>query len=180
MTPDHQKLIEDTLQLAYARAIEWQHGMAIPMGKNPPPYTTEMLWSCPLAHDLAAIANYVEGYAPTEDITAILARIARTLFGQTLSKTTIRLPHTFHQTPLGEMMFAAFARYFPSNAWMSTAEVQRLFQIKRQTVYDWAEEDKLAAYWVNGKQVYLRQQIETYHARWLRRKQRKGMSTPAE
>ncbi len=174
MTPDHQQLIENTLQLAYARTTELQNILAIPQGKNPPTYTREMLWDSPLARDLIAIANYTEGYAPPadqEDIPALINRTARALFGNTLSQRSFRLPHKFHKTPLGELFYAAFARCFPASAWMTTAEVQKLFRVKRQTIYDWAEESKITAYFVAGKQVYLRQHIEKYHAAWKQQKQ---------
>ena len=174
MTPDHQQTIEEVLQFAYARAVEWNNMLTIPFGKNPPRYTHEMLWNSPLARDLTAIAAYTEGHKPSEDITLILTRVARTLFGHTLNQTGFRLPHKFHKTKLGELMFTAFARYFPSKAWMTTAEVQRLFQVKRQTVYDWAEEGKLVAYFVEGKQVYLRQQVEQFHSTWAKQKQQKS------
>lgn len=174
MTPDHQQTIEDILQFAYARTIEWNNIMAIPMGKNPPKYTHDMLWNSTLGHDLTAIANYIEGYPSSEDITILLARIGRALFGHTLNQTGFRLPHKFHQTALGKMMFEAFARYFPATAWMTTAQVQKLFQVKRQTVYDWAEEGRLAPYFVDGKQVYLQQQVETFHAAWVKQKLQKS------
>lgn len=173
MTPDHQQTIENALQGAYARTIEWNNSMDIPQGKNPPQYTHEMLWACPLGRDLQAIANYVEGYPAPENITTILTRVARTLFGNTLSRTGYRLPLKFHHTTLGIMLFAAFERYFPANAWMTTAEVQKLFGVKRQTVYDWAEEGKIAPYYVGGKQTYLRQHIEQFHATWSQQKQHK-------
>jgi excisionase family DNA binding protein len=172
MTPDHQQVIENTLQLAYARCMEWNNMLSIPQGKNPPKYTHEMLWGSPLAHDLVAIASYVEGYPAAEDITVVVARVARTLFGHTLNQTGFRLPFKFHRTPLGEMMFKAFERYFPPPAWMTTAEVQRLCGVRRQTIYDWAEEGKLAAYYVGGKQVYLRQQVEQFQA--ARERQRRS------
>jgi excisionase family DNA binding protein len=177
MTPDHQLAIENALQLAYARAIELQNMLAVPQGKNPLKYTHEMLWDSPLGRDLQAIAAYVEGYQIQEDITIILQRVARTLFGHTLNLQGYRLPLQFQKMPLGKMMFAAFERYFPANAWMTTAEVQKLFQIKRQTVYDWAEEGKLAPYFVGGKQVYLRQQVEPFHSIWKQQKQHKNMVT---
>lgn len=170
MTPDHQQMIEKTLQFAYARAIEMNTSMAIPQGKNPPQYTVETMWASPLGKDLTAIANYVEGYQIQEDITLITQRVARALFGPTLSQKGFRLPPRFHKTPLGEMMFAAFARYFPPNAWMRTSEVVKLYGVKRQTIYDWAEEGILAPYHVKGTQVFLRQQIEKHHAEWLKRK----------
>ncbi len=172
MTPDHQQAIENTLQLTYARTTELHNMLNIPLGKNPPRYTREMMWDSPLGHDLQAVANYVEGYQVQEDITTTLQRVARTLFGHTLNQQGFRLPLQFHKTPLGKMMFLAFERYFPATAWMTTAEVQKLFQVKRQTVYDWAEEGKVAPYYVGGKQVYLRSQIEKYHAAWMQQKQR--------
>ncbi len=67
MTPDHQQTIETTLQLAYARALEWNKNLAIPPGKNPPQYTHEMLWNSPLGRDLVTVAGYVEGYSSSED-----------------------------------------------------------------------------------------------------------------
>ena len=67
MTPDHEQLVERTLQLAYARTGEWMKSLAIPLGKNPPIYTRAMMWSSPLGQDLQAIANSVEGY-PVEGI----------------------------------------------------------------------------------------------------------------
>jgi excisionase family DNA binding protein len=172
ITPDHQQTIENTLQSAYARTIEWNNTMAIPLGKNPPQYTHEMLWNCPLARDLTSIAQYIEGYPVAEEITLTVGRVARALFGNTLSRTSIHIPDKFHRTPLGIMLFAAFERYFPSTAWMTTADVQKLLNVKRQTVYDWAEEGKLAAYFVAGKQVYLRQEVEKFQAL---RKQHKGI-----
>lgn len=173
MTPDHEKTMKTTLELAYSRTIEWNKSIAIPQGKNPPQYTYEMLWQCPLAMDLKTIADYVEGYETPEDITLIIARAARALFGETLDQSGFRLPRKFHQTPLGVMLFEAFARYHPPTAWMTTAEVQKLFDVKRQTIYDWAEEGKVAPYFVEGKQVYLRRQIEKFHQTWLRQKQSK-------
>ena len=71
-------------------------------------------------------------------------------------------------------MFAAFVRYFAPNAWMRTSEVVKLYGVERQTIYDWAEEGKLAAYYVKGIQVFLRQQIEKHHAEWLQRKQQQS------
>jgi excisionase family DNA binding protein len=172
LTPDHQQAIENALQLTYARTVELNNMLAIPQGKNPPKYTHDMLWASPLGRDLQAVAAYIEGYPIEENITIILARVARTLFGHTLSQQGFRLPLQFHKTPLGKMMFLAFERYFPATAWMTTAEVQKLFGVKRQTVYDWAEEQKLAPYYVGGKQVYLRSQVEKYHAAWMQQKQR--------
>jgi excisionase family DNA binding protein len=170
MTPDHQKTIERTLQSAYARTTELITSMAVPPGRNPPAYTTEMMWNSPLGKDLTAIANYVEGYQVQEDITIIVQRTVRALFGDTLNQKTSRLPRQFHKSPLGEMMYAAYARYFPPDAWMRTAEVVRLYGVKRQTIYDWVEEGKLAAYYANGIQVFLRKQIEKQHAAWLKHK----------
>lgn len=172
MTPDHQRIIEKTLQSAYARTSELINSMAIPPGKNPPAYTTEIMWNSPLGRDLTAIANYVEGYQiqQQEDITVTVQRIARTIFGDVLNQKTFRLPRQFHKTRLGEMMYAVYARYFPANAWMKTAEVVKLYGVKRQTVYDWVEEGQLVAYYVNGIQVFLRKQIEQQHAAWLKRK----------
>lgn len=174
MTPDHQQTIEETLQLAYMRAVEWNKNLAIPTGKNPPPYTREMLWNSPLGRDLVTVASYVEGYQSPEDIIVVLARIARALFGHTLSQNGWRLPHKFHKTKLGELVFDAFARYYPPSAWMRTSEVQKLFGVKRQTIYDWAEEEKLTAFFVKGTQMFLRHQVEQFHTTWLRQKQQKA------
>ena len=58
---------------------------------------------------------------------------------------------------------------------MTTAEVKGLFQVKRQTIYDWAEEGKLAPYYVAGKQVYLRQQVDQFYNTWRQQKQNKGI-----
>ena len=173
MTPDHQQTIEDTLQLAYARTVEWNTIMAVPQGKNPPKYTHDMLWNSTLGRDLTALAKYIEGYSSSEDIAIPINRINRALFGYTLKQTGFRLPHKFHQTPLGKMMFEAFARYYPATVWMTTAQVQKLLQVKRQTVYDWAEEGKLVAYFVNEKQVYHRQQIEKFQITREKQKQQK-------
>ena len=172
MTPDHQQLIERTLQFAYARSTEFINSMAIPPGKNPPKYTVEMMWASPLGKDLTAIANYVEGYQIQEDVTVVIGRIMRILFGHTLNQKGYRPPRQFHKTPLGEMIFAAFTRHFPPDAWMRTAEVVKLYGVKRQTIYDWAEEGKLPAYYVRGTQMFHRKQVEKHHAEWLERKQR--------
>ena len=177
MTPDHQQTIEDVLQLSYARANELNNSLNIPFGKNPPRYTREMLWESPLGRDLVAIAHYVEGYPASGDIPFLLGRIFRTLFGYTLSQTGFRLPHKFHKTKLGELLFDAFARYHPATAWMRTSEVQKLFGVKRQTVYDWAEEGKLIPYFVKGTQMFLRSQVEQFHAAWLQRKSRHTVAT---
>jgi excisionase family DNA binding protein len=171
MTPDHQHTIEEALQLAYTRTLEWNQNLAIPTGKNPPPYTREILLNSPLCRDLVTVASYVEGYQSQEDITVVLTRIARALFGHTLSQTGFRLPHKFHKTKLGELMFDAFARYYPPSAWMRTSEVQKLFGVQRQTIYDWAEEEKLTAFFVKGTQMFLRSQVEQFHATWLHQKQ---------
>jgi excisionase family DNA binding protein len=170
MTPDHQQLIENTLQAAYARAIEMNTSLTIQPGKNPPKYTHEMMWNSPLGQDLTTIANYVEGHPTQEDIRAPLSRVARAIFGNTL-RQGIRLPRQFQKTPLGEMMYAAFARYYPATGWMRTSEVVKLFGVKRQTIYDWVEEEKLSAYYVKGIQMFRRSEIEQIHAVWLKRKQ---------
>lgn len=174
MTPDHQQTIEQTLQLVYARAIELNTLLNVPLVKNPSPYTREIMWNSPLGRDLAAVAHYVEGYQAQEDIPLLLGRIARALFGHTLSQQGFRLPHKFHKTKLGELLFAAFACYYPATAWMRTSEVQKLFGVKRQTIYDWAEEGKLSPYFVKGTQMFLRSQVEQFHTTWLHQKQQKS------
>ncbi len=174
MTPDHAQIVETTLQLAYTQTMTWNTRMAIPFGKNPPPYTTEMMWNSPLGLDLSALVMYVEGYQPQEDITVVVARLARTLFRETLGQSD-RLPRDFHHTPLGALMHEAFARYFPKDAWMKTSEVVTLFGVKRQTVYDWVEQGVLAAYYVKGTQMFLRKDITRYYERWSRKKQHKAL-----
>lgn len=174
MTPDHEQLIANTLQLAHARAVEWLGSMAIPLGKNPPAYTLETMWNSPLGRDLVAIANYVEGYpAPQEGIPALLNRTARSLFGHTLSPQGFRLPKDFHKQPLGQLFYAAFARSIPKEQLMRTHEVQKLFGVKRQTVYDWAEDDTLIPYYIDGTMMFVRSQVEQFHTRWLRQKQQR-------
>src|SRR5450432_2909692 len=122
MTPDHEQLVESTLQLAYARTGEWMKNLAIPVGTNPPVYTKGMMWSSPLGQDLQAIANYVEGY-PAPEIAEIISRATRILFGQTLDASNIRLPRDFHKTPLGQLLNDAYTRQYPADAWMRTSEV---------------------------------------------------------
>jgi excisionase family DNA binding protein len=172
MTPDHRQLIENTLQLAYARSSEWMRSLAIPLGKNPPTYTKEMLWDSPLGKDLQAIANSVEGY-PVENIADIINRTIRILFGQTLSATDTHFPRNFHKTPLGELFNEAYTRQYPADAWMRTSEVQKLFGVKRQTIYDWVEEGKLAAYRIKGTQMFRRKHVLRFHESWSRQKQQK-------
>jgi excisionase family DNA binding protein len=176
MTPDHQQLIENTLQLAYARSVTWLNSMAIPQGTNPPVYTKGMMWNSPLGQDLQAIANSVEGY-PVENIADSITRASRILFGQTLSASDTRLPRDFHKTPLGELFNEAYTRQYPADAWMRTSEVQKLFGVKRQTIYDWAEEGKLTAYHIKGTQMFRRKHVEGFHRRWLAQKRRK-LQTP--
>lgn len=170
MTPNHQQLIHNMLQFVYARSIELNNSMAIPRGKNPPQYTAEMMWASPLGKDLTAISNYVEGYQIQENVTVIIQRVMRALFGNTLSQSGYRPPQGFHKTPLGEMIFAAYTRYYPADAWMRTSEVVKLYGVKRQTIYDWAEEGKLPAYYVRGTQMFHRKQVEKHHSEWLQRK----------
>ncbi len=40
MTPDHQHMIEQMLQLAYPRTMSWNTYMATPLDKNSPPFLT--------------------------------------------------------------------------------------------------------------------------------------------
>lgn len=172
MTPDHEQLIVNTLQIAHGRAIEWLVGMAIPLGKTPPAYTPEMMWNSPLGRDLVAIAHYVEGYSsPQEGIVTVLNRTTRLLFGHTLNPQGARRPKDFHKQPLGQLFYAAFARFIPKEQLMRTHEVQKLFGVKRQTVYDWAEDDILIPYYIDGTMMFVRSQVEQFHARWLRKKQ---------
>jgi excisionase family DNA binding protein len=172
MTPDHQQLIENTLQLAYARSLAWLGSMAIPQGTNPPVYTQGMMWNSPLGQDLQAIANSVEGY-PVEDVGESLTRVSRILFGQTLDASDIRLPRDFHKTPLGQLLNDAYTRRYPADAWMRTSEVQKLFGVKRQTIYDWAEEGKLTAYHIKGTQMFRRKHVLRFHELWFKQKQKK-------
>ena len=174
MTPDYGQLIANTLQLAHGRTVEWLGSMAIPLGKNPPTYTPEMMWNSPLGRDLVAIAHYVEGYPPPQEgIPALLNRTARSLFGHTLSPQGFRLPKDFHKQPLGQFFYAAFARFIPKEQLMRTHEVQKLFGVKRQTIYDWVEDDTLVPYFVNGTMMFARPQVEQFHTRWLRKKQQR-------
>lgn len=172
MTPDHQQLIESTLQLAYARSLAWLSSMAIPQGLNPPLYTKGMMWNSPLGQDLQVIANSVEGY-PVEEVGESLTRVSRILFGQTLDASNIRLPRDFHKTPLGQLLNDAYTRQYPADAWMRTSDVQKLFGVKRQTIYDWAEEGNLTAYHIKGTQMFRRKHVEQFHGRWLAQKRQK-------
>ena len=81
-------------------------------------------------------------------------------YGYTLNLKGYKLLKDWQKTPLGELIGEAYTRMIPAKDLMGTAEVQRVFKVKRQTIYDWVDEGKLVAYYIHGKQMFYRPYIQ--------------------
>jgi hypothetical protein len=71
-----------------------------------------------------------------------------------------KLLKDWQKSKLGELIGAAHTRMIPSQDLMGTAEVQRVFGVKRKTVHDWVDEGKLVAYYIHGKHMFYRPYIQ--------------------
>lgn len=172
MTPNHQKILDETLNAAYARMAEQINALNYPVAKEKQ-YNQDHLRGSQLAHDLTLIINFVEGYQVEENPSKVIDRVFRILHGR-LASPGYMLPKGFHKTPLGELIYAAYELLIPRDKLMTTGEVRKAFGVQRQTIYDWVEENRLTAYYIRGQQMFYRPQIEQQaqkRAAMLRRKQ---------
>jgi hypothetical protein len=160
MTPAHRTLVDSTLVAVHNRATELINAVGYALGKNPPEPTIESARQSPLGRDLEMIVAYVEGHSiDGKEIDAAIQRVLRIIYGYTLNLKGYKLLKDWQKTPLGELIGEAYTRLFPPKDLMGTAEVQRAFGVKRQTVYDWVDEGRLTAYYIHGKQMFYRPQI---------------------
>lgn len=161
MTPAHRTLVDQTLVAVHNRTTELINAVNYGLGKNPPERTIEMVRQGPLGRDLELIVLYVEGHQITAtEVDPAIQRVLRIIYGYTLNIKGYHLLVGWQKTPLGELIGEAYTRLIAPKDLMGTAEVQRVFGVKRQTVYDWVDEGKLTAYYIHGKQMFYRPQIE--------------------
>ena len=161
MTPAHRKLVDQTLVAVHNRASELIHAVGYALGKNPPEPSIESVRQSPLGRDLEMVVAYAEGHTRDEkEVDAAIGRILRIIYGYTLDLEGYKLLKDWQKTPLGELIGEAHTRMFPAKDLMGTTEVQRAFGVKRQTIYDWVDEGKLTAYYIHGKQMFYRVQIQ--------------------
>jgi hypothetical protein len=107
------------------------------------------------------IVAYVEGHQTDEkEVGSAIQRVLRIIYGYTLNLKGYKLLKDWQKTPLGELIGEAHTLMIPAKDLMGTAEVQRVFAVKRQTVYDWVDDGKLVAYYIHGKQMFYRPYIQ--------------------
>ena len=118
MTPTHQRSVDDILKRMHARVSELIHHCQPVSGKQPAEPTIEQLRDTLLGQHLAAIANYVEGYAyPYQgDVRASATFVARCLYGEPLAAQGFRLPQKWQRSELGSLVHAAMLRFFRGRA----------------------------------------------------------------
>lgn len=161
MTPAHRSLVDTTLVAVHNRAVELVNVTNYPLGKNPAQPTIESARESPLGRDLELIVHYVEGHKiEGNEVNTAIQRVLRIIYGYTLHQKGYNLLKDWQKTPVGELIGEAHTRMIPPKDLMGTADVQRVFGIKRQTVYDWVDEAKLTAYYIRGKQMFYRPDIE--------------------
>lgn len=172
MTPGHRQLVDAILQVVGNRAVELIACLNYPLGKNPPQATIEGARQSQLGRDLEMIVHYVEGHPiDGKEADAAIQRVLRAAYGYTLHPKGYRLPKDWQKTDLGILIGEAHTRMIPAKDLIGTAEVQRVFKVKRQTVYDWVDEGKLAAYYIHGKQMFYRPYIQREAEKRARAKQ---------
>lgn len=161
MTPGHRQLVDTLLQAVANRTRELVTSLNYPLGKNPPQPTIEGARQSQLGRDLEMIVAYVEGHAlDSKEVDIAIQRVLRIAYGYTLNPKGYKLLKDWQKSPLGELIGEAYTRMIPAKDLIGTAEVQRIFKAKCQTVYDWVDEGKLAAYYIHGKQMFYRAYIQ--------------------
>lgn len=172
MTPGHRQLVDTLLHAVANRTIELITSLNYPLGKNPPQPTIEVARQSQLGRDLEMIVAYVEGHTlDSKEVDTAIQRVLRIAYGYTLNQKGYKLLKDWQKTPLGELIGEAYTRMIPGKDLMGTAEVQRVFGVKRQTVYDWVDEGKLVAYYIHGKQMFYRPSIQKEVEKRARAKQ---------
>jgi hypothetical protein len=131
ITPNHQQIIDEALQLVLARLQELAPTIAYGM---PPTLSLDQLRQGSLAKELRIIARYAEGYdLGQSDIRPTIRSVARILYPVPMSTSGFQFPPDFPKTPLGEMIHAALARHYPRNERMTVGEVTRLLAYQCET-----------------------------------------------
>ena len=168
ITPNHQQLIDDVLQLVLARVNE----LAPAIGYSAlSPLPLDQMRTSPLAKELRIIARYSEGYdLGSGSILPTIQHVARLLYPKPMSTSGYHLPPNFHQTPLGEMVNDALARHFPREHRMTVGEVTKQMAVTRQTVHDWADDGTLMPVYERGTLTFQRKQVEDLQRRRAARK----------
>lgn len=173
ITPNHQQLIDDVLQLVLAHVNE----LAPAIGYSAPqPLPLDQMRTSLLAKELRVIARYSEGYdLGTGSILPIIQHVARLLYPKPMSTSGNHLPPNFHQSSLGEMVNDALARYFPREHRMTVGEVTKLLDVTRQTIHDWANDDTLMPIYDRGTLTFQRKQVEDLQRRRAARKKSRNV-----
>jgi len=145
MTPTHQRIVDDILARMHARVSELIHHCQPAGGKRPAEPTKEQLRDTLLGQHLAAIAEYVEGYAyPYQgDVRASTSFVARCLYGEPLAAQGFRLPSKWQRSALGNLAHAALLRFFEEERpgkLLTVTDLRKLFGVRRQTVHQWIED----------------------------------------
>lgn len=161
ITPAHEQLIENVLQLVFARYNE----LAVALGIEPARTVThEQVQAATLAKELRIIARYVEGYdLGNGDIMGNIRAVARILYPKPMAKKGFRFPPDFHTTPVGELVHAALVHAYPRETRMGVGEVMKLLGVSRQTVHGWAEDAVLTPIYEKGQLTFTRKQVEHFH-----------------
>jgi hypothetical protein len=178
ITPNHQQVIDDALQLVLARLQELAPTIAYGV---PPTLSLDQLRQGSLAKELRIIARYAEGYDLGQgDIRPTIRSVARILYPVPMATSGFLFPPDFHKTPLGEMVHAALARHYPRSERMTVGEVTRLLQVSRQTAHEWAENNTLMPVYDKGTLTFTRRQVEHLYEQRKGRKQDRGKREGSE
>src|SRR5258708_6882145 len=160
MTPQHQILVDGVLQTVAQRTVELMTCLDYPLGRNPSlQVTVDQLRRGPLGTDLTTVIDFVEGYQiEVKTANEAIYRLYRILFGHTI-QSGYRLPKNWQKTPFGLLVGQDYRKIIPQKDRMTTAETARALGIKRQTIYDMVEENKLMAFYIHERQTFHRPTI---------------------
>jgi hypothetical protein len=168
ITPKHEQLIDEVLQLVLARVNELVPVIGY---AELPPLSLEQMRTSSLAKDLRIIARYAEGYDLGQgSILLNIEHMARLLYPKPMSTSGYQFPPDFHQTPLGEMVNDALARHYPRERRATVGEVTKFLGVTRQTVHDWADDGTLEPIYDKGTLTFRRKQVEELQRRRAARK----------
>src|SRR5258707_751784 len=115
-----------------------------------------------LRRDLEIIVGYAEGNAPDSATLENLDQAVNTVlvllfFNPILDE--IRIPMSFHQTPLGRIINQARSRLIWLGDALNITEASKDLNVSRRTIYDWIELGRLAPIWIRDQPLIPRIQL---------------------
>jgi hypothetical protein len=136
----------------------------------------EELRSSRLGQALLTIADCASnGSVPTEKVQRAMKRIYRMLFGDPLTDA-YTIPAQFHQTDVGKLIHAAYARMYRFDDLMTAAQAYRELGVARQTLYNRLYKGRLTPIYWHGDLRFLKTEIEV----WKVQREQRGSTTKQE